>query len=134
MTGDLEKLMANLSDTERDRLKGAFAADPELAQGLSTMLADLPADTQAQLLRRLAVHLGEKPLGGGALVPRSPTSSRTRSSGPSARTSSPGVARCARAVTGEYQGDLAPVTARTSPRGRVPESAETFVGDSAEAG
>ena len=27
------------------------------------------ADTQAQLLRRLAVHLGEKPLGGGALLP-----------------------------------------------------------------
>ena len=69
MTTDLEKLMAKLSDTERDRLKGAFAADPELAQGLSTMLADLPADTQAQLLHRLAVHLGEKPLGGGALLP-----------------------------------------------------------------
>src|SRR5918999_57453 len=54
MTSDLEKLMANLSDSERDRLKGAFAADPELAQGLSTMLADLPPDTQAQLMRRLA--------------------------------------------------------------------------------
>ena len=69
MTADLEKLMAKLSDTERNRLKGAVAADPELAQGLSTMLADLPADTQAQLLHRLAVHLGEKPLGGGALLP-----------------------------------------------------------------
>ena len=33
------------------------------------MLADLPADTQAQLLHRLAVHLGDKPLGGGALLP-----------------------------------------------------------------
>ena len=61
--------MAKLTDSERDRLKGAFASDPELAQGLSTMLADLPADTQAQLLHRLAVHLGEKPLGGGALLP-----------------------------------------------------------------
>jgi hypothetical protein len=39
MTSDIEKLMANLSESERDRLKGAFAADPELAQGLSTMLA-----------------------------------------------------------------------------------------------
>jgi hypothetical protein len=56
MTSDLEKLMANLSDSERDRLKGAFAADPELAQGLSTMLADLPPDTQAQLMRRLAAQ------------------------------------------------------------------------------
>ena len=69
MTSDLEKLMANLSDSERDRLKGAFAADPELAQGLSTMLADLPPDTQAQLMRRLAARLESTPLGGGALVP-----------------------------------------------------------------
>src|SRR4051794_32087782 len=29
MTSDLEKLMANLSDSDRDRLNGAFAADPE---------------------------------------------------------------------------------------------------------
>jgi hypothetical protein len=43
MTSNLERLMANLSDSERDRLRGAFAADPELAQGLRTMLADLPA-------------------------------------------------------------------------------------------
>ena len=28
MTTDLEQLMANLSDSERDRLKGAFAATP----------------------------------------------------------------------------------------------------------
>jgi hypothetical protein len=69
MTSELEKLMANLSDSERDRLKGAFAADPELAQGLSTMLADLPHDTQAQLVRRLAARLESAPLGGGALVP-----------------------------------------------------------------
>ena len=69
MTSDLEKLMANLSDSERDRLKGAFAADPELAQGLSTMLAGLPRDIQGQLMRRLAVHLETTPLGGGALVP-----------------------------------------------------------------
>jgi hypothetical protein len=69
MTSDLEKLMANLSDSERDRLRGAFAADPELAQGLSTMLADLPPDTQEQLMRRLAARLENAPLGGGALVP-----------------------------------------------------------------
>ena len=69
MTEDIEKLMANLSDAERDRLRGAFAADPELAQGLSTMLADLPPDTQAQLMRRLAARLETTPLGGGALVP-----------------------------------------------------------------
>jgi hypothetical protein len=69
MTSDLEKLMANLSDSDRDRLNGAFAADPELAHGLSTMLADLPPATQAQLLHRLAARLESTPLGGGALVP-----------------------------------------------------------------
>jgi hypothetical protein len=56
-------------EPERDRLKGAFAADPELAQGLSTMLADLPPDTQTQLMRRLAARLESMPLGGGALGP-----------------------------------------------------------------
>jgi hypothetical protein len=69
MTSDLEKLMANLSDSERDRLKGAFAADPELARGVSTMLAELPPDTQAHLMRRLAARLETTSLGGGALVP-----------------------------------------------------------------
>lgn len=69
VTGDLENLMANLNDIERDRLRGAFAADPELAQGLRTMLADLPSDTQQQLVRRLAIRLESAPLGGGALVP-----------------------------------------------------------------
>ena len=69
MTSDIEKLMANLSESERERLKGAFAADPELAQGLSTMLADLPPGTQTQLMRRLAARLESMPLGGGALVP-----------------------------------------------------------------
>jgi hypothetical protein len=69
MTTDLEQLMANLSDSERDRLKGAFAADPELARGLSTMLADLPPGTQAQVMRRLAARVETTPLGGGALVP-----------------------------------------------------------------
>ena len=69
MTSDIEKLMANLSESERERLKGAFAADPELAQGLSTMLADLPPDTQTELMRRLAARLESMPLGGGALVP-----------------------------------------------------------------
>ena len=69
MTTDLEQLMANLSDSERDRLRGAFAADPELARGLSTMLADLPPGIQEQLMRRLAARLGTTSLGGGALVP-----------------------------------------------------------------
>jgi hypothetical protein len=69
MTSDLEQLMSSLSDPERDRLRGAFASDPELAEGVRTMLADLPAETQARLLQRLAVHLGDKPLGGGALLP-----------------------------------------------------------------
>jgi hypothetical protein len=61
--------MANLSNSERDRIRGAFAGDPELADGLRTMLADLPPDTQAQLIRRLAARLETTPLGGGALVP-----------------------------------------------------------------
>jgi hypothetical protein len=47
MTSDLEKLMANLS----------------------TMLAELPPDTQAELMRRLAARLESTPLEGGALVP-----------------------------------------------------------------
>jgi hypothetical protein len=61
--------MANLSDSERDRLRGAFAADPELAQGQSTMLAEPPPDTQAELVRRLAARLESTPPEGGALVP-----------------------------------------------------------------
>jgi hypothetical protein len=69
MTTDLERIMANLSESERDRLKGAFAADPELAQGLSTMLTDLPPGVQEQLMRRLAARLETSSLGGGALVP-----------------------------------------------------------------
>jgi hypothetical protein len=69
MTGDLAKLMANLSDSERGRLEGAFASDPELAQGLGKMLADLPPGKQAQIMRRLAAHVRSAPLGGGALVP-----------------------------------------------------------------
>jgi hypothetical protein len=69
MTTDLDRLMANLSAPDRDRLRGAFAADPELATGLQTMLADLPAPTQETLMRRLAVRLEDAPLGGGALIP-----------------------------------------------------------------
>ena len=69
MTTDLESLMANLSEPDRVRLDGAFAADPELAMGLRTLLADLPASTQETLVRRLAVHLEQAPLGGGALIP-----------------------------------------------------------------
>ena len=69
MTTDLDTLMANLSAPARDRLKGAFAADPELASGLRTMLADLPVGTQETLMRRLAVRLEDAPLGGGALIP-----------------------------------------------------------------
>jgi hypothetical protein len=33
------------------------------------MLADLPPDTQTQLMRRLAARLESMPLGGGALGP-----------------------------------------------------------------
>jgi len=69
MTTDLDSLMANLSAPDRDRLRGAFAADPELAMGLETMLADLPVSTQEMLVGRLAVHLQHAPLGGGALIP-----------------------------------------------------------------
>lgn len=69
MNSDLEQLMANLSDSERDRLRGAFATDPELAHGLSTMLAALPPGSQEQLIRRLAARLENTRLAGGALVP-----------------------------------------------------------------
>src|SRR4051794_41052017 len=69
MTSDLETLMANLSDAGRTRLRSAFAADPELADGVSTMLADLPPATQERLMQRLAAHLEKTPLGGGALIP-----------------------------------------------------------------
>ena len=69
MTTDLDSLMANLSASDRDRLKGALAADPELATGLETMLADLPVGTQETMMRRLAVRLEDAPLGGGALIP-----------------------------------------------------------------
>ena len=69
MTTNLDRLMANLNAPDRDRLKGAFAADPELAMGLQTMLADLPVATQEMLVGRLAVHLEHAPLGGGALIP-----------------------------------------------------------------
>jgi hypothetical protein len=69
VTTDLHSLMANLSASDRDRLEGAFASDPELATGLQTMLADLPVGTQETLMRRLAVRLEEAPLGGGALIP-----------------------------------------------------------------
>src|SRR4051794_38238306 len=61
-----DSLMANLSARGRDRLEGAFAADPELASGLCMMLADLPADTQETATRGC---LEDAPLGGGALIP-----------------------------------------------------------------
>jgi hypothetical protein len=67
MREQLETLMANVADAERDRLTAAFAADPELADGLSTMLADLPPATQERIMRRLAAHLERTPLGGGAV-------------------------------------------------------------------
>jgi hypothetical protein len=69
MTADLDTLMANLSASDRDRLTGAFAADPELATGLCTMLADLPAATQETMMQRLAIRVQDAPLGGGALIP-----------------------------------------------------------------
>ena len=68
MTADLEKLMANLGDPERERLRGALAADPELAAGLASMLAGLPEDAQTQMVRRLGARLASAPPGGGALV------------------------------------------------------------------
>jgi hypothetical protein len=64
---ELDTLMVNLAGADRDRLTAAFAADPELADGLSTMLANLPAATQARILARLAAHLGRTPLGSGAV-------------------------------------------------------------------
>jgi hypothetical protein len=67
MRGDLDTLMAHLAGAERDRLMVAFAADPELAKGLTTMLADLPRATQERLMCRLAVHLEQTPLGSGAV-------------------------------------------------------------------
>jgi hypothetical protein len=69
MTTDLDRLMERLSPPDRDRLRGAFAADPELAIGLETMLADLPVHTQETLMRSLALRLEHAPLGGGALIP-----------------------------------------------------------------
>ena len=69
MTSDREKPMAELSASDRDRLEDAFASDPELADGVRAMLADLPAETQARLPHRLAVHLGEKPLGATRCCP-----------------------------------------------------------------
>jgi hypothetical protein len=65
--GELDTLMANLTDAERDRLTAAFAADPELADGLNTMLADLPPATQERIVHRLAAHLERTPLGAGAV-------------------------------------------------------------------
>jgi hypothetical protein len=67
MHGNLDTLMANLASAERDRLAAAFAADPELAEGLSTMLTDLPRTTQERLLRGIAAHVERTPLGGGAV-------------------------------------------------------------------
>jgi hypothetical protein len=86
MTTDLDSLIANLSTPDRDRLKGAFAADPELATGLETMLADLPASTQETLVRS-SPFASSKPRWAAARSSRlSPTSSRPRSSAPRATT------------------------------------------------
>jgi hypothetical protein len=68
MTSDWERLMCSLGDVERERLRRAFDADPELADGVSGVLADLPLDTRQQVLRRLAARLTQAPLGGGALI------------------------------------------------------------------
>src|SRR4051812_48257264 len=67
VTSALNKLLANLSGPERERRGAAFAADPELADGLSTMLANLPPGTQAQIMRRLAARLEHTQLGSGAV-------------------------------------------------------------------
>jgi len=68
MTSDWERLMSTLGDVERERLRSAFDADPELAEGVSSVLADLPLATRQQVLRRLAARLEQAPLGGGALI------------------------------------------------------------------
>src|SRR4051812_33918264 len=68
MTGDWERLMAALDEAERERLRNAFDADPELADGVSGALAELPLETRQQVLRRLAARLQQAPLGGGALI------------------------------------------------------------------
>jgi hypothetical protein len=76
--------VANPSDSERDRLRGAFVADPQLAHGPSTMLADLPSDTQAELVRRLAARLDAAPWGTKRSYRRSPIATRTLGTAPSA--------------------------------------------------
>jgi hypothetical protein len=68
MTSELEKSMTNLGGPERERLRAALAADPDLAQGLTAMLADLPAETRKRLMRHLSVRLDEAALGGGAFI------------------------------------------------------------------
>jgi hypothetical protein len=68
VTSGLEDSMPNFDGLERGRLEAAFAADPELAEGVAGMLAGLPADIQERFLWHLAVRLGEAPLGGGAFV------------------------------------------------------------------
>src|SRR3954451_13297238 len=68
MASDWERLISSLGDVERERLRSAFDADPELAEGVRGVLADMPLETCQQVLRRLAVRLEQAPLGGGALI------------------------------------------------------------------
>ena len=68
MKADLDTLIANLS---RPELSGSATRSPPIpssADGLGTMLAGLPPDTQAQIMRRLAAHLEHTPLGRGAVL------------------------------------------------------------------
>jgi hypothetical protein len=65
MTG-VNEMLANLSAPERERVGAAFAADPELAEGVNGMLAGLPPNTKARFMRRLAAQLEHTPLGSGA--------------------------------------------------------------------
>jgi hypothetical protein len=62
MASDWERLISSLGDVERERLRSAFDADPELAEGVRGVLADMPLETRQQVLRRLAVRLEQAPL------------------------------------------------------------------------
>jgi hypothetical protein len=58
MPGELHALLEDLSDAERSTLTAAFAADHELARGLTIMCEGLARGVTELLMRRLSVHLG----------------------------------------------------------------------------
>ena len=57
MTSDLRQLISGLSDPDAIGSGARSQATPNSPEGVRTMLADLPAETRARLLQRLAVHL-----------------------------------------------------------------------------